>query len=191
MSMPDPNKKYTFKDYLTWQGEERWEIIEGTPYLMTAPSWQHQAVLGSLLNQFYNFLTGGSCQVFTSPFDLRLPYQEEKDEDISNVFQPDLVVICDKSKLKGTGYVGIPTLVIEVSSPSTGKIDKILKFNAYEKAGVSEYWIVEPTDKTVSVFTLQEDKGYGRPQTYSEDDTVSVNSFPELEIDLKKVFQDI
>lgn len=68
---------------------------------------------------------------------------------------------------------------------------KILKFNIYEQVGVREYWIVEPVDKTVAVFMLQEDKHYGRPKVYSEDDSITVSTFPELVIDLKRVFEGI
>jgi Uma2 family endonuclease len=192
MPIPKSNKKYTFANYLTWPENERWEIIDGIPCMMTAPSWQHQDISRELLIQFGNHLTGKSCRVYGAPFDLRLSVSgEEKDEDSTNVFQPDITIICDITKLKGSGYFGTPSLVIEISSPSTGKIDKILKFNAYEKAGVLEYWIVEPVDKTVAVFTLQEDEHYGRPNVYSEDDSITVSIFPELVIELKKVFEGI
>ncbi len=185
------NKKYTYADYLTWPENERWEIIDGVPYVKAAPTWQHQALSAALLSQFYNFLSGKSCQVFAAPFDLRLPEGSEKDEDTIFVVQPDIVVVCDKSGLKGTGYYGTPTLVIEISSPSTTKNDKIWKFNKYEKAGVKEYWIVEPEGKIISVFTLQENNRYGRPESYTETDKVKVTVFPELIIDLSPVFASI
>ncbi|HHY26515.1 MAG TPA: Uma2 family endonuclease [Desulfitobacterium dehalogenans] len=192
MSIPESNRKYTYADYLTWPDEERWEIIDGIPCMMTAPSWQHQAIGMQLATQFNNYLAGKPCRVFGAPFDLRLPVnQDDKDEDTVNVVQPDITVICDKSKLKGSGYFGTPKLIIEISSPSTGKMDKVLKFGLYEKAGVSEYWIVEPVDKTVAVFTLQEDGRYGRPQMYSEEDSITVNSFPDLMVDLQQVFEGI
>ena len=70
-------------------------------------------------------------------------------------------------------------------------MDKVVKFSLYEKAGVSEYWIVEPVDKTVAVFTLQEDGRYGRPQMYAEEDSVTVNSFPDFMVDLRQVFEGI
>lgn len=85
--------------------------------------------------------------VFTAPFDLRLPEENEKDEDTKNVLQPDIVVICNKEGLKGTGYYGIPDLIIEVTSPSTSRKDRLLKFNKYEKVGVKEYWIADPDGK--------------------------------------------
>jgi Uncharacterized protein conserved in cyanobacteria len=181
-------KKYTYSDYLSWSGETRWEIIDGTPYMQASPSWQHQALSRELLLQFGGYLHNKSCQIFASPFDLRLPKENEKDENTSNVYQPDLVIICDKSKLKGTGYFGTPSLVIEILSPSTARNDRLLKFNTYEKAGVKEYWIVEPDTKLISVFILQNNNRYGRPEIYTESDNIEVSIFPDLVIDLNKVF---
>lgn len=191
MPMPQENKKYTYADYLTWPEEERWEIIDGTPHMQAAPTWQHQAVSSELSRQFANYLHGKPCQLFAAPFDLRLSGSDERDEDAENVFQPDIVVICDKTGLKGTGYLGVPPLVVEISSPSTAQKDKVLKFNKYEKAGVKEYWIVEPEGKVVSVFTLQENDRYGRPNTYTGEDKIQVSVFPELIVDLKPVFEGI
>jgi len=190
MPLPEKNKKYTYADYLTWSEEERWEIINGVPYLQAAPTWQHQAVLLDLARQFANYLQDKSCRVFTAPFDLRIPEANEKDEETINVVQPDIIIICDNSRLKKTGYYGVPELIIEVVSPSTGQKDKIEKFNLYEKAGVKEYWIVEPDEKVVMVFTLEEGR-YGRPQMYSEEDKVKVSIFDDLVIDLKPVFERI
>jgi len=102
--------------------------------------------------------------------------------------QPDLLVVCNISGLKGTGYFGVPDLIIEVCSPSTIRNDKVLKFNKYEKAGVKEYWIVEPEGKFISIFTLQENKRYGRPEIYTEIDKVKVGIFENLIVDLKLVF---
>lgn len=190
MPLPEKNKKYTYADYLTWSEEERWEIINGIPYLQAAPTWQYQAVLLELARQFANYLQDKSCRVFTAPFDLRIPEANEKDEETTNVVQPDIIIICDNSGLKKTGYYGVPELIIEVVSPSTGQKDKIEKFNLYEKAGVKEYWIVEPDEKVVMVFTLEEGR-YGRPQMYSEEDKVKVSIFDNLVIDLKPVFERI
>jgi len=189
MSMPNEKRKHTYGDYLTWPEDERWEIIDGVPYMMTAPSWQHQGISMELSLQFGNYLRDKPCRVFAAPFDLCVPEFDESDEDISNlVAQPDLVVVCDEGKLRKSGYFGVPTLVIEIASPSTSKKDRLLKFNKYEKAGVKEYWIVEPDGKIVSVFTLQENKRYGRPEVYSDQDKIKVSVFPDLEIDLGTVF---
>ncbi|MEA4901573.1 Uma2 family endonuclease [Desulfitobacterium sp.] len=189
MSIPESNKKYTYNDYLTWPEDERWEIIDGVPFMQSAPSWQHQAILSELHRQFANYSLNSPCRAFVSPFDVRLPDLEENDEDVTTVAQPDLTVICDSSRLQGTGYYGTPTLVIGITSPTTGKMDKLYKFNKYEEAGVKEYWIVEPEPKIVSVFVLQKNQRYGRPDVYPEDAKILVSTFPDLTIDLKPVFK--
>ena len=79
-------------------------------------------------------------------------------------------------------------MVIEILSPSTGRKDKLEKFNKYEQAGVQEYWIVEPQEKMVSVFTLEESQNYGRPSLYSDEEEIQVSIFDDLRIDLKTVF---
>jgi Uma2 family endonuclease len=189
MSMPNEKRKCTYGDYLTWPEDERWEIIDGVPYLMTAPTWQHQGISLELSLQFGNYLRDKPCRVFAAPFDLSIPEFDESDEEISNfIGQPDLVVVCDENKLRKSGYIGVPTLVIEITSPSTSKMDRLRKFNKYESSGVKEYWIVEPEGKIVSVFTLQDSGRYGRPEIYSDQDQVRVTVFPDLDIDLGVVF---
>lgn len=191
MSKFDPNKKYTYVDSLTWPENERWEIHDGLPYMQASPSWQHQEILGALFNQFYNYLNGKLCRVFSAPFDVRLPDAGQTDEETTFVVQPDITVICDSKKLKGTGYYGVPDLIIEITSPSTSKVDKIIKFNRYEKAGVPEYWIIELEGKVVTVFTLQENRRYGRPEVYPEDGNIIVDTFPDFTVDLKLIFRNI
>jgi len=82
-------------------------------------------------------------------------------------------------------------MIIEIISPSSIKMDRFIKFNSYEKAGVKEYWIVEPGGKLVNVFVLQDDQRYGRPETYTEDDGIKVSILPDLIIDLKPVFEGV
>ena len=97
-------------------------------------------------------------------------------------------MVCDESKLRKTGYFGVPSLIIEISSSSTARNDKLVKFNKFEKAGVKEYWIVEPDTKLVSVFTLQDNNRYGRPELYTEIDNVEVSIFSDFVIELSTVF---
>ena len=156
--------------------------------MQATPAWQHQAITFELSRQFGNYLIGKSCRSFTAPFDLIILDDVTEENKSKNVVQPDLLVICDKSRLKGTGYVGVPDLIIEVCSSSTIRNDKVLKFNKYEIIGVKEYWIVEPDGKFISIFTLQENKRYGRPEIYTEVDKVKVSIFENLLIDLKSVF---
>lgn len=191
MPRPESSKKYTYADYLTWSDNERYEIIDGVAYMQSAPTWQHQAISGNIFAQLYAYLKDQPCRVFAAPFDVRFPETDEKDEETTYVVQPDIVVICENEGLKGTGYYGSPTLIIEITSPSTAKMDRLYKFNKYEKARVQEYWIVEPDLKLVSVFVLQDNQRYGRPEVYSEENHVNVSIFPDLTIDLKSVFSNV
>ncbi|WP_353092605.1 Uma2 family endonuclease [Tissierella praeacuta] len=188
MSLIDENKTYTYADYLTWPEDERWEIMEGVPYMQAAPSWQHQSISLELSRQFANYLVNKTCKVFTAPFDLVLPTENKNINDSRNVVQPDILIICDSNGLKDTGFYGVPELIVEITSPSTIRKDKVLKFNKYEKAGVKEYWIVEPEGKFISVFTLEDSGRYGRPEIYTDEDRVKINLFENLEIDLCTVF---
>ena len=189
MPLSQEEKKYTYADYLKFPNDERWEIIDGIPYMQSASTWQHQAVSIQLASQLNDYFTGRPCRVFAAPFDLCIPELDECDEEISNIIsQPDIVVVCDESKLRKTGYFGVPSLIIEITSPSSARNDKLFKFNKFEKAGVKEYWIVEPDAKLVSVFTLQDNNRYGRPELYTEADDVEVSIFTGLVIKLITVF---
>lgn len=191
MPLPNQNRKYTYADYLKWPEGERWEIIDGVPIMQAAPSWQHQSITGELFRQISNYLVNKPCRAFTSPFDLCLAEYNETDDEIDKVVQPDIVIVCDETKLRKTGYFGTPSFVIETTSPATSRRDRVSKFNMYEKVGVKEYWIVEPEGKFVNVFTLQENKRYGRPETYTEENKVQLSDFPGLVIDLSAVFENL
>ena len=109
-----------------------------------------------------------------------------------NLVQPDMLVVCDnENKNDMDRYTGIPTLVIEIISHSSTRMDLVRKLDLYMQTGVKEYWIVEPEGKLVSVFILQNDLRYGRPETYTEDDEIKISIFPDLIVDLKPVFEGI
>ncbi len=180
---------FTYGDYLTWDDGQRWELIDGVPYNMSpAPRLRHQAISRELLTEFALHLRGNSCQVFAAPFDVRLPESDESDDLVETVVQPDLLVVCDKTKLDDAGCRGAPDLIVEILSPSTADKDLKVKFDRYQRAGVREYWIVDPTGSTVQLYTVGMDGKYGRPEVFGAADRVSVGIFPNLEIDLATVF---
>jgi Uma2 family endonuclease len=191
--MSYPNKKendsYTYKDYLEWPDDERWELIDGVAYNMTpSPSRMHQKISVALAAGLYQYLKGKNCEVYHAPFDVRLPEGGEEDEEIKTVVQPDIVVICDPSKLDEKGCKGSPDLIMEILSPSTASMDHITKLNLYEKNKVFEYWIIHPVDKIVMVYRLSENGKYGRAEVYSGVDKVRAGLFDDLVIDLKEIF---
>jgi len=185
------DKKYTYKDYLTWPDDERWELIEGVPYNMSpAPSRKHQKILRELIKLFATYLTGKTCEVYHAPFDVRLPKASEKNESIDTVVQPDMVVICDRSKLDDRGCKGAPDLIVEILSPHTAKKDMEDKFLLYECVGVKEYWIIDPHNNTVLVYKLEDNNKYGRHKIYSTEDELKPGIFEDMEIKLAEVFGD-
>jgi Uma2 family endonuclease len=183
--------KYSYADYLQWEGDQRWELIDGVPYNMSpAPSPIHQEVSISISSFFYHYLFNKNCRVYVAPFDVRLSETAEEDQEIYNVVQPDISIICDPQKIDKRGCKGAPDLVIEILSPGTGvKRDKINKFHLYEKYRVREYWIVNPDYQTVEVYILQQDH-FGREQLYTKDDVVEVSIFEDCRLDLSHVFRD-
>ncbi|BCJ88497.1 Uma2 family endonuclease [Effusibacillus dendaii] len=107
------------------------------------------------------------------------------DEQITNVVQPDITVVCDPKKLDDKGCKGSPDLIIEIRSPSTGKIDRWIKYKLYESAGVKEYWIVEPANSTIEVFTLNLKGCYELNAVYGKEDKAKAGIFDDLLIDLQ------
>lgn len=189
MDRKAPNT-YSYADYLQWPDDKRIELIDGVPFMMTpAPSRLHQQIVLELGRQFANFLKGKTCEVNIAPFDVRLSDKAgATDDEVFTVVQPDLVVVCNESKLDERGCNGAPDLVIEVISPSNVAHDYIRKMDLYEKSGVKEYWIVHPVDQIVMVYYLEGGK-YGRPKIYDRKNTVEVKSVSGLEIDFEKVFE--
>lgn len=182
------DKVFRYRHYLTWPEDQRWEIIDGVALSMTpAPSRIHQKILVELLTIFHNHLRGKTCEVYAAPFDVRLPLANERDEETSNVVQPDIIVVCDPSKLDEQGCNGSPDLVVEIISPSTLRRDLKEKFYLYEKAGVLEYWIVYPENETIVIHKLVDHK-YGRPEVYSAEDRITTSIFNTLTINLSEIF---
>jgi len=189
----DEFKRYTYADYMTWLDDKRRELINGFIHLMLAPIRRHARVSVKVFRAIDNFieLKQGKCHVYYAPFDVRLPMQGSLDDDkIYNVVQPDICVVCDRSKLDDKGCIGAPDLIVEVLSPSTLKYDWNYKFNLYEAAGVREYWIVDPKAKVVYVFLLQPDGKYDLGTVYESDRKAPVYILPGLEMDINILFQD-
>ena len=189
MPLPKIDYKYTYTDYLKWDDGEKWEIVDGVPYNMTpAPGTVHQGISGEIFRQISNYLIDKNCKVYAAPFDVRFIEDEDSDTDIVNVVQPDVSIICDYSKLDEKGCMGTPDMIIEIVSPSNASMDYITKFKLYERFGVKEYWIIDPTDKIVQVYELTGNNEYSKPRVYSDKDTARVGIFEGFEIDLNMVF---
>jgi len=182
-------RHFTYRDLQTWPDEERWELIDGVAYDMSpSPKTRHQLVSSDLNRQFANFLIGKPCVVFSAPFDVLLPKGNEAIEDIDTVVQPDLLVVCNRKKINENNCIGAPDLIIEILSPSTTKKDQSEKYALYERAGIREYWIVDPSQYSAAVYRLDENGRYGLPEVYDAQDSVPVGVLEGLSIDLSQVF---
>lgn len=189
MALPAEKARYTFADCLTWEENERIEIIEGEAVLMAPPSRLHQEISVAITSQLYNFLEGKRCKVYPAPFAVRLFEQDgEAPEDVDTMVEPDISVVCDSDKLDKHGCKGAPDLVVEILSPSTRRHDRLVKLGLYQRAGVREYWIVNPEDRTVQVM-LQDGAGSLRiHEDYGREDMAKVNVLEGCFIELSKVF---
>ncbi|MCX7672199.1 MAG: Uma2 family endonuclease [Thiobacillaceae bacterium] len=185
-----PPERFTYADYAAWPDEQRYELIDGVAYAMTAPGRRHQALLFAMARQIADCLEDTPCRVYLAPFDVRLPKGEEADEQIDTVVQPDLSVFCDRSKLDEQGARGAPDWVIEVLSPATAGHDHIVKRQVYERAGVREYWLVHPLDRIVTVYRLA-DGQYGRPDVYELAGITASRLLPQVHIDWERVLREL
>ena len=175
-------KHYSFADYYNWNDGIRWELIDGIPHAMAAASNDHQRISMRLSRVFSNFLNGKKCEVFAAPFDVRLN-AHTKD---NTIFQPDLTIVCDQTKLQGHGCMGAPDMVIEIISKSTRRMDRIIKLEKYKQAGVGEYWIVDQEKNNIDVFILK--NGEYIRTTFGQSATITVKTLPELVVNVTEVF---
>ena len=195
ISQLDLNKQYTYADYLTWQFSERVELIKGWIHKMTpAPLRKHQRVSADLTYLFMDYIKKNKkeCQIFDAPFDVRLLKNKGKNGEVNTVVQPDICIICDKSKLDRRGCLGAPDLIVEILSASTSKKDYHEKYNLYQENGVKEYWIVSPSEESVEVFLLKDGKYYSE-EIYTQIDgfeKVQVGIFPDLKLKLCEIFEE-
>ncbi len=189
----DLSQRYTYADYLTWQFDERVELIKGKVFRMSpAPGTAHQRVSGALFRVIANYLYGRSCEVFSAPFDVRIPLPpgHQTAGEIDTVVQPDISVICDPQKLDDRGCQGPPDWIIEVLSKGTSHKDLTYKFELYQHAGVKEYWIVHPLEGTIIPYRVDEAGVYQliRKTPFVAGESVPVGIFPDLSIALNEVF---
>jgi len=179
-------RRFTYADYKEWELDEgeRYELIDGEAFAMSAPNTRHQLISGELFVQFHDYLRGKPCKVFSAPYDVRLFYEEDESDD--TVVQPDLIVICDKDKIGEDGCHGAPDLVIEILSPSNTATEMEKKFLLYQESGVREYWIVDSKNNTLKVHRFQDSEIL--TNTYKSADTAPVAILPGFSIALEQVF---
>lgn len=200
----DLNKTYSYADYLLWSFEERVELIKGKVLKMSpAPSRRHQGISTQLHGLLWSTIKKFKCNIYAAPFDVRLPISEDlniskkykknakklPDGKILTVVQPDLTVVCDQEKLDDRGCIGAPDLVIEILPPGNKQIELSDKFEIYQEAGIKEYWIVEPVDEFVIIYTLTKGKYIGS-KPYTPSDIMKSSVIKGLEIPVAEIFKE-
>ena len=174
--MEAAKKIYTVKDIYSLPDGQRAELINGDLYMMAPPSRLHQQIAGEIYRQTANHISEnkGRCRAYIAPFAV-FP-----DADDKTYTEPDISVVCDESKLNEMGCNGAPDWIVEIVSPSSRKMDYMVKLFKYQAAGVREYWIVEPGERTVTVYSF-EDNDLHR---YSFNELVKSGIIQSLLIDL-------
>lgn len=174
--------EYTLEDYYALPEDVKVELIDGVFYEMLAPDYIHQFMAAEIFGQLRDFIRKkkGTCMPLQAPADVQL------DCDDKTMVEPDVFVICDRDKIRRGCYYGAPDFVVEILSPSTRKKDMGIKLQKYIRAGVREYWIVDPDKKKVVVY----DPEHGEPPAvYGFDDKVPIRIFSgECKIDFKEIY---
>jgi Uma2 family endonuclease len=171
----------TIDDIYALPEGERAELIDGKLYYMATPKTVHQRILTKLTIEIGNFIKAkkGPCEVLPAPYGVFLK------ADDSVFVEPDISVICDPEKIDEKGCIGAPDWIIEIISPSSASHDYVRKFVLYNKAGVREYWIVDPRNNTVTVHFFDTEEYI--PLYYTFKDKVKVNIYDDFVIDFMEL----
>jgi Uma2 family endonuclease len=184
------SKRVTYEEFrkITDNNEDRYEYIDGQVYLMTSQGFTHQLILANINAILIDWLKGKKCRVFSAPFDVTLADDTKKGR---NVVEPDLLISCDYMEQhdENDRYTGIPALVIEVLSPSSRSMDQVKKLNVYLDGGVSEYWIVDPRDKKVTLYYFV-DRKFEAITLFEVPDVVKSIRFSGLEVPTTDIFKE-
>lgn len=184
--LANENKKVTFEEFLKIDSEskDQLEYIDGIIYNQASPSTMHQRIVTRLTGEFGNYFRGKKCEPFVSPFDIFL-----KNESETNRVQPDISIICNKTGLNENNYIGSPSLVVEVLSPSTASRDVVTKMNLYMRYGIKEYWIVSPNNKEIQIYKFEDCQLKEEPSTFKNDEVLVSSIFSDLKINIKEIFE--
>lgn len=178
--------EYTLEDYYALPKDQRVELIDGFFYDMAAPYTTHQIAVSEIHAQLFVFIRSknGLCLALDSPIDVQL------DCDDSTMVQPDVLVLCDRDKLKKRCIYGAPDFVTEILSDATARKDLTIKLRKYMNAGVREYWIVDLRQEKVIVYKKTEE-GYNT-SIYSMEQPVPVQIFAgECQIYFDRILEEV
>ncbi len=172
--------KYTIEDIYALPDGQRAELIDGDMYMMSPPGRTHQKLVYQLGRQIGNHIDSnhGECEVYPAPFAVFLNADEH------TYVEPDLSIICDKNKLDDRGCNGAPDWVIEVVSPSSKRMDCLVKLLKYRDAGVREYWVVDPAKQAVQAYFFDGEDDF---QEFSFDEDIPVRIYDGWTVNIAKL----
>lgn len=177
--------EYTLEDYRHLPEDRRAELIDGSIYDLAVPLSVHQLLASKIYSMLAKYIekNKGTCLPLFAPLDVQL------DRDDKTMVQPDVMIVCDRKKFTRQGIFGAPDFVAEILSESTRKKDSYLKLMKYQKAGVREYWLVDPDKKKVIVYDLENEE---IPVIYGFTDRVPVRIFDgKCEVDFSLIYENI
>lgn len=180
MTLPKPN--FSYAEYLKLPDDQRYEVLEGELAMTPAPGMDHQGILVELTAVLHPIIRKqGLGRLFVAPFDVILSDH--------TVVQPDLLFVRAErlAIVQERGVFGAPDLVIEILSPSTAQRDREVKRQLYGKYGVREYWILDPSARTVEILTQQGD-GLETWQRYVADGILHSPILQGLTVNLVEIF---
>lgn len=175
--------EFTLDDYYAFPDESRVELIDGVIYDMASPSSVHQLMSGFIYTKLMEMIAArrGTCLPMISPIDVQL------DCDDKTMVQPDVMIVCDRTKIINRCVYGAPDFIIEVLSKATGRKDAVVKLHKYMNAGVREYWIIDPYKKKVIAYDF-ENEGY--PAIYGFESNVPIRFMGDGSgIDFEEVYE--
>lgn len=181
--MPLPNPQhYTLEDIYALPEGERAELIDGKMYMMAPPSYLHQTLCMELSATIRDYIRShnGSCQVLPAPLAVNLQ------ADDTTYVEPDISVVCDRSKITPKGINGAPDFIVEIVSPSSRKMDYITKNTLYSEAGVREYWIVDLARRRTTIYRYEEDAA---PMIVPFDQPLTVGIYGDLQITIAELLK--
>lgn len=186
MALPQ-KESISYEEYLKLRevSDIFYEYIDGVVCMSPSPSTIHQRISGRLNTKLMIFLEGRSCEVFQAPYDIELIKEGIEGK---KVVIPDLSVICDKSGFTENRYIGVPTLIIEILSPSNQSHDLITKLNLYMQYGVKEYWIVNPMKQAITVYILNNDGLYEQEDVKVGNGIINSPTLNGFSVDLEYIF---
>lgn len=170
---------YTIKDIYNLPDGERAELIDGQIYYMAPPTFKHQSIMLELSTIINNYIKSknGLCKVVPAPFAVFL------NQDDKTYVEPDISIICDKSKITEQGCVGSPDWIIEIVSPDSRRMDYFIKLFKYRTAGVREYWIVDPFKNRITVYNFESEDTLD----YTFADSIKAEIYDDLYINFSDI----